>query len=180
MFTSLMLSIIFVNSLWTISNSFDEEKYVNAKMRRDYLLASEDALNPGVGYVKSSAALNEEVAQKLEKNPMVRNGTRLYKNTVDDSEIGFEWGHDSIAIKEYMPNIEIDGVVTNEAITNYGSLTLAGDERALCNVCGISENFIDKMEILDGEKDISVIKEKLKSGNYALLATMKNDDGRCV
>ena len=176
-FTSLMLSIIFVNSLWTISNSFDEEKYVNAKMRRDYLLASEDALNPGVGYVKSSAALNEEVAQKLEKNPMVRNGTRLYKNTVDDSEIGFEWGHDSIAIKEYMPNIEIDGVVTNEAITNYGSLTLAGDERALCNVCGISENFIDKMEILDGEKDISVIKEKLKSGNYALLATMKNDDG---
>ena len=51
-FTSLILSIIFVNSLWIISNSFDEEKYVNAQMRRDYLIASTDTLNPSVGYVR--------------------------------------------------------------------------------------------------------------------------------
>ena len=54
---------------------------------------------------------------------------------------------------------------------------MAKDERALCNVCGISENFIDKMEIWDGEKDRATIKEKLKSGNYALVASMKNDNG---
>lgn len=47
-FTSLILSIIFVNSLWIISNSFDEEKYINARMRRDYLIASTDTLNPSV------------------------------------------------------------------------------------------------------------------------------------
>ena len=55
-FTSLILSVIFVNSLWIISNSFDEEKYINAQMRRDYLIASTDTLNPSVGYVRSSAA----------------------------------------------------------------------------------------------------------------------------
>lgn len=176
-FTSLILSVIFVNSLWTISNSFDEEKYVNAKMRRDYLVASKDALNPGVGYVKSSAALNEEAIQKLEDNSMVQNGTKLYKNTVDNADISFEWGSEGIDIQQYSPNIEVDGVVTNEATTNYGPITLAKDERALCNVCGISENFIDKMEIWDGEKDRATIKEKLKSGNYALVASMKNDNG---
>ena len=176
-FTSLILSIIFVNSLWIISNSFDEEKYINARMRRDYLIASTDTLNPSVGYIRSSAALNEEVMEQVEKNSIVRNGTRLYKNTVDNSDISFEWGNEGIEIKEYMPNVEVDGVITNEAITNYGQVTLSKDEKALCNVCGISENFVDKMEILDGESNIATIKEKLKSGNYILAAVSKNTKG---
>lgn len=158
-FTSLILSIIFVNSLWIISNSFDEEKYINARMRRDYLIASTDTLNPSVGYIRSSAALDEEVMEQVEKNSIVQNGTRLYKNTVDNSDISFEWGNEGIEIKEYMPNVEVDGVITNEAITNYGQVTLSKDEKALCNVCGISENFVDKMEILDGESNIATIKE---------------------
>ena len=176
-FTSLILSVIFVNSLWIISNSFDEEKYINAQMRRDYLIASTDTLNPSVGYVRSSAALNEDVMEQVEKNSIVRNGTRLYKNTVDNSDISFEWGNEGIEIKEYMPNVEVDGVITNEAITNYGQVTLSKDEKALCNVCGISENFVDKMEILDGESNIATIKEKLKSGNYILAAVSKNTKG---
>lgn len=129
MFTSLILSIIFVNSLWIISNSFDEEKYINAQMRRDYLIASKDTLNPSVGYVRSSAALNEEAIEQVEKNSIVRNATRLYKNTVDNSDISFEWGSEGVEIKEYMPNVEVDGVITNEAITNYGQVTLSKDEK---------------------------------------------------
>ena len=62
-------------------------------------------------------------------------------------------------------------------MTNYGSLTLSKDEKALCNVCGISENFVDKMEILEGEKNIVSIKEKLKSGDYILVAVSKNTNG---
>ena len=176
-FTSLILSIIFVNSLWIISNSFDEEKYINAQMRRDYLIASKDTLNPSVGYVRSSAALNEEAIEQVEKNSIVRNATRLYKNTVDNSDISFEWGSEGVEIKEYMPNVEVDGVITNEAITNYGQVTLSKDEKALCNVCGVSENFVDKMEILDGEKNIVTIKEKLRSGDYILAAVSKNTKG---
>ena len=75
--------------------------------------------------------------EQVEKNSIVQNGTRLYKNTVDNSDISFEWGNEGIEIKEYMPNVEVDGVITNEAITNYGQVTLSKDEKALCNVCGI-------------------------------------------
>ena len=176
-FTSLILSIVFVNALWIISDSFDEEKYINSQMRRDYLLASTDTLNPSIGYVRSSAALDENAIQELEKNSMVQNGTKLYKNTVDNSDISFEWGSEGIDIEQYQPNVEVDGVVTNEAITNYGSITLSKDEKALCNVCGISENFVDKMEILEGEKNIVSIKEKLKSGDYILVAVSKTTKG---
>ena len=176
-FTSLILSIVFVNALWIISDSFDEEKYINSQMRRDYLLASTDTLNPSIGYVRSSAALDENAIQELEKNSMVQNGTKLYKNTVDNSDISFEWGSEGIDIEQYQPNVEVDGVVTNEAITNYGAITLSKDEKALCNVCGISENFVDKMEILEGEKNIVSIKEKLKSGDYILVAVSKTTKG---
>ena len=179
-FTSLILSVVFVNSLWIISNSFDEKKYVNAQMRRDYLVASTDTLNPSIGYVKPSASLNEEAIQELEKNAMIKNGTRLYKNAIDASvynfDISFDWGVEVIDVK--IPSIEIDGVITNSATSNYGTLTLGKDKRPVCNVCGISENFLGKMEILEGEKNIDEIKEKLKSGDYILSGLWANDNGK--
>lgn len=179
-FTSLILSVVFVNSLWSISDSFDEEKYVNAQMRRDYLVASTDTLNPSIGYVKPSASLNEEAIQELEKNAMIKNGTKLYKNAIDASvynfDISFDWGVKVIDVK--IPSIEIDGVITNSATTNYGTLTLGKDKKPVCNVCGISENFIDKMEVLEGEKNVVSIKEKLKSGDYILVGICANDNGK--
>ena len=179
-FTSLILSVVFVNSLWSISDSFDEEKYVNAQMRRDYLVASTDTLNPSIGYVKPSASLNEEAIQELEKNAMIKNGTKLYKNAIDASvynfDISFDWGVKVIDVK--IPSIEIDGVITNSATTNYGTLTLGKDKKPVCNVCGISENFIDKMEILEGEKNVVSIKEKLKSGDYILVGICANGNGK--
>ena len=179
-FTSLILSVVFVNSLWIISNSFDEEKYVNVQMRRDYLVASTDTLNPSIGYVKPSASLNEEAIQELEKNAMIKNGTKLYKNAIDASvynfDISFDWGVEVIDVK--IPSIEIDGVITNSATTNYGTLTLGKDKKPVCNVCGISENFIDKMEILEGEKNVVSIKEKLKSGDYILVGICANGNGK--
>lgn len=179
-FTSLILSVVFVNSLWIISNSFDEEKYVNVQMRRDYLVASTDTLNPSIGYVKPSASLNEEAIQELEKNAMIKNGTKLYKNAIDASvynfDISFDWGVEVIDVK--IPSIEIDGVITNSATTNYGTLTLGKDKKPICNVCGISENFLGKIEILEGEKNIISIKEKLKSGDYILVGIRANDNGK--
>ena len=179
-FTSLILSVVFVNSLWIISNSFDEEKYVNVQMRRDYLVASTDTLNPSIGYVKPSASLNEEAIQELEKNAMIKNGTKLYKNAIDASvynfDISFDWGVEVIDVK--IPSIEIDGVITNSATTNYGTLTLGKDKKPICNVCGISENFLGKIEILEGEKNIISIKEKLKSGDYILVGMRANDNGK--
>lgn len=179
-FTSLILSVVFVNSLWIISNSFDEEKYVNVQMRRDYLVASTDTLNPSIGYVKPSASLNEEAIQELEKNAMIKNGTKLYKNAIDASvynfDISFDWGVEVVDVK--IPSIEIDGVITNSATTNYGTLTLGKDKKPICNVCGISENFLGKIEILEGEKNIISIKEKLKSGDYILVGIRANDNGK--
>lgn len=179
-FTSLILSVVFVNSLWIISNSFDEEKYVNVQMRRDYLVASTDTLNPSIGYVKPSASLNEEAIQELEKNAMIKNGTKLYKNAIDASvynfDISFDWGVEVIDVK--IPSIEIDGVITNSATTNYGTLTLGKDKKPICNVCGISENYLGKIEILEGEKNIISIKEKLKSGDYILVGIRANDNGK--
>ena len=79
----------------------------------------------------------------MKKNAMIKNGTKLYKNAIDASvynfDISFDWGVEIIGVK--IPSIEIDGVITNSATSNYGTLTLGKDKRPVCNVCGISENF---------------------------------------
>ena len=61
---------------------------------------------------------------------MIKNGTKLYKNAIDASvynfDISFDWGVEVIDVK--IPSIEIDGVITNSATTNYGTLTLGKDK----------------------------------------------------
>lgn len=119
-FTSLILSIIFVNSLWIISNSFDEEKYINAQMRRDYLIASKDTLNPSVGYIplgfddypiSNVYGCNENVFQRCDffKIADDLSVTELYKKLEEGNyvveAVRRNQGEDSIAATDFQCKI---------------------------------------------------------------------------
>ena len=52
---------------------------------------------------------------------------------------------------------------------------LTSDGRPLGNVFGVSESLIDKLDIREGEKDKSVLKEKLQNENGIILITSRHD-----
>lgn len=54
---------------------------------------------------------------------------------------------------------------------------LSQDSRPLGNIFGISENLIDKLDIREGEKDKSVLKEKIQNENGIILISGYNDKG---
>ena len=54
---------------------------------------------------------------------------------------------------------------------------LTADNRPLGNVFGFSENFIDRMDIIEGETDLSVLKDKLWNGNNVILVDEYDDKG---
>ena len=46
---------------------------------------------------------------------------------------------------------------------------LTADNHPLGNVFGFSENFFDRLDIIEGETDLSVLKNKLWNGNNVIL-----------
>ena len=58
---------------------------------------------------------------------------------------------------------------------DYAALT--ADNLPLGNVYGFSENLLNKMDIIEGESDVSVLKEKLWNDNNVILVSNYNDKG---
>lgn len=54
---------------------------------------------------------------------------------------------------------------------------MTADNLPLGNVYGFSENLLNKMDIIEGESDVSVLKEKLWNGNNVILVSHYNDKG---
>lgn len=62
--------------------------------------------------------------------------------------------------------------------TERDSAVLTADNHPLGNVYGFSENILNKMDIIEGETDLSVLKEKLWNGNNVILMAKYDDKGK--
>lgn len=60
---------------------------------------------------------------------------------------------------------------------NRHTVGLTSDNHPLGNVFGFSENFFNRLDIIEGETDLSVLKEKLWNGNNVILMGEYNDHG---
>lgn len=158
---SLLLCTVLLNSVFVIAGSFDTDKWIKSMSKTDFIIASSSTFNNMKGFVHHDDALDENMVKAVEEQPGVKEGGRLYKNTLDDRNVSFEYGC-RIADTE-----ERDGY--SYGITEEGeSFTLADDKRPLCNAFGISDAVLSRMTIVNGEKDLNVLREKLAKGNYII------------
>lgn len=67
-------------------------------------------------------------------------------------------------------NLGVDQTGTDSAV-------LTADNHPLGNVFGFSENFFDRLDIIEGETDLSVLKDKLWNGNNVILMGEYNEHG---
>ena len=179
---SLMLSIILLNSVFIFAGSFDEDIYVERKMRSDFAVYTADAGLMQKGFTGHSAALPEDVAETVTQRPGVKNVTKMYRNTYDDNHISCDWGVpyeiDNTENKAdyYIPeNFNVGLHRNGEGQVLYAALN--PDDRPLGNIFGVSENLIDKLDIREGEKDKTILKEKIQNENGIILIACYNDNG---
>ncbi|WP_395028548.1 ABC transporter permease, partial [Robinsoniella sp.] len=158
---SLLLCTVLLNSVFVIAGSFDTDKWIKSLSKTDFIIASSSTFNNMKGFVHHDDALDENMVKAVEKQPGVKEGGRLYKNTLDDRNVSFEYGC------RILDTEERDGY--NYGITAEGeSFTLADDNRPLCNAFGMSDAVLSRMTIVNGEKDLNVLREKLAEGNYII------------
>lgn len=173
---SLMLSIILLNSVFIFTGSFDEEVYVERQMRSDFAVYTAEAGLMQKGFTGHSAALPENVAEAVTQHSGIKNVTKMYRNTYEDNHISCDWGVTYGKIDNTYRNSIPESI--DVGWTDDGShAALSQDGRPLGNIYGISENLIAKLDILEGEKDKSILKEKIQNEKGIILIARYNDNG---
>ena len=175
---SLTLSIVLLNSVFIFSGSFDEDVYVKTHTKSDFAVYNPDIQAAWGDEFGHSCTVSEKSVEEIEQQPGVMNEVRLYRNTFEDDHIACDWGPSfSIDNRDKYAYVLPDSL--NLGWIEYGGdyAALTADNLPLGNVYGFSENLLNKMDIVEGESDVSVLKEKLWNGNNVILVSHYNDKG---
>lgn len=177
---SLTLSIVLLNSVFIFSGSFDEDAYIENQTRSDFIVYSpgiQAAFGNDFGH---DSAVPEKAVEEIKEQPGVTNEVYLYRNTFEDDHISCDWGTPYVVDNTYkeqrmLPEHLNLGVYQTE---NYRhTVGLTADNHPLGNVFGFSENFFNRLDIIEGETDLSVLKDKLWNGNNVILMGEYDDHG---
>ena len=175
---SLTLSIVLLNSVFIFSGSFDEDVYIKTHTKSDFAVYNPDIQAAWGDEFGHSCTVSEKSVEEIEQQPGVMNEVRLYRNTFEDDHIACDWGPSfSIDNRDKYAYVLPDSL--NLGWIEYGGdyAALTADNLPLGNVYGFSENLLNKMDIIEGESDVSVLKEKLWNGNNVILMGEYDDHG---
>ena len=178
---SLTLSIVLLNSVFIVSGSFDEDAYIAKQTRSDFIVYSpgiQAAFGNDFGH---NSAVSEKAVGEIKEQPGVTDEVYLYRNTFEDDHISCDWGTPYVVDntnKEQRMVPEHLNLGVYQTGTERDSAVLTADNHPLGNVYGFSENILNKMDIIEGETDLSVLKEKLWNGNNVILMAQYGDKGK--
>lgn len=169
---SMLLCIVLFNSVIIVTRSLDEEKGIRRTMKTDFLVYSSACVNRVTGFSSRTDALPSSVLEQINQQPGVVNGRYLYRNTIDDTAVTVDYGFGEIPADKTWEN---EGR-TFSSYQNGAWVWVAPEEegRFYGNVFGASERFFDDLVIYEGEKDPSVLKQKLDTGEYVVAGATMN------
>lgn len=148
---SLTLSMVLVNTLFTILKGIDMDKYVSSQIVGDFIITHEPNINDG-------DELFQITPDQLE-----------YLKSIDGAKhidpIYFQWGSLTLSGKPLERlNALCDKYAAND---KYGELDAASDGEVTADVYGVPDDVMRLLEPDDGTIDM----EKWKSGKYAVINT---------
>lgn len=124
--TSMTLSIVLLNTVFTLSSGFDVDKYIAKFVQSDFVISTSDYFN--FQFESSEYDLSESLIQSVVSQPGFENGGRLY--TTRSLEEGFS--------------------VENENITGFNTDD-AGNP--LVDLYGADDFLLNNMEVVEGAVD---------------------------
>ena len=155
-----------------------ENKIINDLLSLVKMDKTEGSMDISAVDINELLSSTEKSVEEIEQQPGVMNEVRLYRNTFEDDHIACDWGSSfSIDNRDKYAYVLPDSL--NLGWIEYGGdyAALTADNLPLGNVYGFSENLLNKMDIIEGERDVSVLKEKLWNGNNVILVSHYNDKG---
>lgn len=166
---SLSLCVILLNCIGIAADSVDIEKQVSYSIRTDFVVVNALSKNILEGFTRREHGLGQEIIAAVNAQPGVFGASAIYKNTLDDSNVTYDFPIEF----DYIGTDEETGI--NYAGTMDGIVFHLGDDgHTLCNVYGMEETALARMDIQVGEADAHRLYGKMASGEGVLLGVVSD------
>lgn len=151
---SLSLSLVLLNTVFTISKGIDMDKFMSKFVDTDFLIGHANYFNINNQFKSSDDALSESFIEAVKAQPGFEDGGRLYNNV----NIG---------------NCFIRYTGDNRiAWSGYEDLMPEGEQQKL-DLYGLEDLPLSRLDIVEGELDL----EKLATGRYIIEGLDTDDNG---
>lgn len=161
--TSLTLCVVLLNCVGTAAGSMDEKKQVAQMIRTDFAVLNANSMNNMAGFTTRDMGLSARTIADIAAQPGVFDGTPVYKNTIEDTDVTYGFGKDWTQYEQGKNKLTIG------YDKDLFSFSLGDDGNALCNVYGMEETSVKRMVIKDGETDPHTLYERMSNGEGVLL-----------
>lgn len=173
---SLTLCVVLLNCVGIAADSVDIEKQVSYTIRTDYVVVNSASTNGMEGFTLREQALPNDVMEAINTQPGVTEASAVYKNTLDDANITYGFPMKVVSTEE-AAETGVPFVITDMGL----NFNLGADGHPICNVYGMEETALSRMDIQEGETDAHALYEQMENGAGVLLgvqadrSTMKID-----
>ena len=161
---SLTLCVVLLNCVGIAADSVDIEKQVAYSIRTDYVVVNSASTNGMEGFTLREQALPADVIDAMNSQPGVTEASAVYKNTLDDANVTYGFPM-KVVSTEKSAETDMPYVITDMAL----NFNLGADGRPICNVYGMEETALSRMDIQEGETDAHTLYEQMESGAGILL-----------
>lgn len=169
---SLALCVVLLNCVGIAADSVDVEKQVDYTIRTDFAVVNAASTNSMEGFTRRAQGLTDDVMEAIDAQQGVYEAAPVYKNTLDDLNVTYDIPMEIVSTETYDETDLANGATEDliKAITKEGLIYHLGDDgRPLCNVYGMSEDAIARMDIREGETDAHRLYKAMQNGEGVLL-----------
>lgn len=170
---SLLLCIVLLNSMGVIAGSVDVEKMVSEQIRTDFEVASVNTMNLTKGFSQRSDGISMETAEEILRQPGVKESSLVYKNTLDDRNVTFDYGTKLTDIQPYQEGESDEAWGTDP---QGRAIDVGNDGYPSCNVIGMEKASLARLHIVEGESDPDRLYRLLTEEN-GIIAAVSAEQG---
>ena len=171
---SLTLCVVLLNCVGIAADSVDIEKQISYSIRTDFVVVNAVSKNIMEGFTLHEHGLRQEVIDAINVQSGVYGASAIYKNTLNDSNVTYDFPIE-FAYTDTDEETGIRYAVTEDAIV----FNLGDDGHTLCNVYGMEETALARMDIQEGETDAYKLYKKMVNGEGVLLG-VSSDMGTSI
>lgn len=162
--TSLTLCIVLLNCVGVAADSVDIEKQVAYSIRTDFAVVNAVSTNGMEGFTRREHGLSREVMDAIDACPGVKDASAIYKNTLDDSNVTYDF-----PVEFVYRDVDTESGIAYAGTAEGINFHLGDDGRPVCNVYGMEETALARMDLQEGETDGHALYEQMENGGGVLL-----------
>lgn len=159
---SLSISLILFNCTFILANGIDREKYLQSKMKSDFVIGNSNYFNVNKHFRTNDDALDEAVINEINRQEGFLQGGAMYACTpMGESLFEYpDWEQHSETDKDGNQYIRISTGARYKS--NNGMLS--------CQLYGADDYVLSNFEITEGTTDIEELLRKMGSGEYIIMS----------